>query len=336
MSDPAERGAVVAEASAFGKVILLGEHAVVYGVPALVGGLGRRVRGRVAFAPRGDPGTLRWAEPYGVAPEAHHATTERAFAALVGVEPAPPAVQAELSGDLPPGQGLGFSAAAGVALAGALERLRCGRAEVDAVRARAMAWERVFHGNPSGVDVAAAMHGGLLRFDRDRGVEPLPAGDDVWLAIGLTGTASSTRAMVERVAGLRAARPGPVRAVVDEIGRVVAEGIAAARRGDGGALGRAFDRNQALLVELQVSTEAIDRLCREARQAGALGAKLTGSGGGGAVIALAGIEPAGATATTSRERAEVVAERWREHGWQALVAAIGRGRTAAAGEDQHA
>jgi mevalonate kinase len=222
--------------------------------------------------------------------------------------------------------GLGFSAAAGVALARAVEIHSVGTDAADRVEARAMAWERVFHGNPSGVDVAAAMHGGLLRFSRARGIRPLPGSSNraqLLLAIGLTGVPSATRTMVEQVASERRARPTQVDSLIDRIGRLVEEGIEAAGAADAARLGAVFDRNQELLSELGVSTPAMDRMCAEARSAGALGAKLTGSGGGGAVIALAGFGPPGTENADLHGVADAVISRWRSLGWEAFSAAVG-------------
>jgi mevalonate kinase len=186
-----------------------------------------------------------------------------------------------------------------------------------------MAWERVFHGNPSGVDVAAAMHGGLLRFDRARGIRPLPPHEELVLAVGLTGVPSATRTMVEQLARDRRSRPAQVDALVERIGSVVEAGIEAAGAADAVRLGAALDRNQELLSELGVSTPGIDQMCAEARAAGALGAKLTGSGGGGAVIALAGIGPPGTEDGPPSRLADAVVSRWRNLGWNAFSAAVG-------------
>ncbi|MBW2536172.1 MAG: mevalonate kinase [Deltaproteobacteria bacterium] len=315
-------GAERRSARAFGKVIVLGEHAVVYGVPALVGGLLRGVDARVGH-PEAGAGQLRFLEPYRAAAKQHRVATDRAWSALCGVEPKLGPVEAELSGDLPAGMGLGFSAAAGVALARAVERLRVGDAAPSIVEARAMAWERVFHGNPSGVDVAAAMRGGLLRFVRGQPFEAVPTDAEMELVIGLTGVPSATRPMVERVAELRRSRPRRVARAVEQIGRAVEEGIEAARAADDGRLGATLERAQELLCELEVSTPTIDRMCRAAREAGALGAKLTGSGGGGAVIALCGFRRAGPRGESVAARARSILSSWQQQGWEAFAAAVG-------------
>jgi mevalonate kinase len=98
--------------------------------------------------------------------------------------------------------------------------------------------------------------------------------------------------MVEGVARLREQRPEEIGAALDAIGELARAGMKCLAEGELTELGRLMNANQRLLSSLSVSTEGIERACALARDAGALGAKLTGSGGGGAVIALAeDVEP---------------------------------------------
>ena len=201
--------------SASGKVILLGEHAVVYGVPALVVGIepgavaradprpGARLASCLALQTRGPTG----ASVHTLA-QAHHDTdVGRAFSALLDACEAEGAVSVDARTDLPAAAGLGCSAALGVAIARALSPGLPPESIVD----RATAWERVFHGNPSGVDTAAAARGGCLMFrrlaDGRAHIEPVRLSQPLSLAIGHTGVCSATRAMVEHVQRQRAARP---------------------------------------------------------------------------------------------------------------------------------
>ena len=119
--------------------------------------------------------------------------------------------------NLPPGGGLGCSAAMGVAMARALDPV----ASEEAVLECAMAWERVFHGNPSGVDAAVAARGGCVVFRKGERLEPVRVRGSLRLCIGNSGTPSSTKAMVDAVARLRARSPGRVRDVFDEVRALV-------------------------------------------------------------------------------------------------------------------
>jgi mevalonate kinase len=184
--------------------------------------------------------------------------------------------------DLPPGGGLGCSAALGVACARAIDP----GAPVETITERVMAWERVFHGNPSGIDAAVAARGGGISFTRDVGIEPIRIGAPLNLCIGNSGTGSSTRAMVEAVAKLRERRPEVVHKSFEGIKSLVRNARLAIEAGDLFALGRLMDLNQMLLSGIFVSTTEIEQMCAIARTEGAFGAKLTGAGGGGCVVAL--------------------------------------------------
>jgi mevalonate kinase len=192
--------------------------------------------------------------------------------------------------EIPSGAGLGSSAALGVAVTRAMARALGLAYSDERVLAESLAWERVFHGNPSGVDSAMAVGSGLSVYVRTpsgpaltrlRAARPLP------LVISDSGESCSTKRMVERVAAQLAAEPQRVRAIFDDIAGLVATAQAAVQQGDFERLGALFDLNQAQLSALGLSTPKLDALCQLARGAGALGAKLTGGGGGGCAIALA-------------------------------------------------
>lgn len=277
-----------------GKVILLGEHAVVHGVPAIAAGLSLGAR---AHAAEGAP-ALR-IEPWGVRVERGQDTPlGAAFDALLAARrlegPAPGrvrehAVQAVI--ELPGSAGLGSSAALGVAVLRALDAADGIVRDFDRSQSVALAWERVFHGNPSGIDTAVALSGGLVRFVRHpapgaRALEPLAAGRLLRLVVGHSGQSGSTKETVARVADRKASVPEAFERELSAFRDVVADGERALRVGDLDALGACFDRCHTLLAGWGVSTDGLDAMCERARREGALGAKLTGGGGGGCMIAL--------------------------------------------------
>jgi mevalonate kinase len=278
--------------SASGKVILLGEHAVVYGAPAIALGIDRGATARAS--PAVDGSFLVLGGERSVT-RGEDSDIGRAFAALLDACVVATPVRVEADADLPAGAGLGCSAALAVAIVRALDGFmdRAARSPADVCRC-ATAWERVFHGNPSGVDAAAAARGGCFFFRKakddahgDITIKHIHLSAPLTLAIGHSGLPSSTRAMVEQVARLREKKPTVVDRTVEAIDSLVENARLALEANDMVGLGKLMDLNQMLLSGLMLSTEEIETLCRLAREEGALGAKLTGSGGGGCVVALA-------------------------------------------------
>ncbi|MEM6928387.1 MAG: mevalonate kinase, partial [Myxococcota bacterium] len=189
---------------------------------------------------------------------------------------------------LPVGRGMGSSAALAVALAHAVtDALEGPPLTPQQAYDQAMPLEREFHGNPSGVDVAVSCEGGCLWFQRvtdETGVgsvvrEPVPLGP--WSLVVLdSGKAGDTK---ELVAGVAARRPA-IDPALERIGALVREARQAI--GDAQVLGELLTENHALLRSIGVSTDELDGLVELALGAGARGAKLSGAGGGGIVIAL--------------------------------------------------
>jgi mevalonate kinase len=273
-----------------GKIILLGEHSVVYGRPAIAAGL---PRGCSAQAERAAEDSLV-VEPWGVRISPRQEESEpdrellrRAFIALcerLGPERAPLAVQASMQ--IPGGAGLGGSAALSVAILRAADAcLGLSRSALDVIEA-SLAWERVFHGNPSGIDSALATHGGLALYRRGEPLQALRAGRPLQLVVANSGEHGSTKLMVESVARQHARDPVKADQIFDAISSLVQNAKSELEAGDHARLGQLMDLNHTLLNTLMLSTNTLEEMCRIARGSGALGAKLTGGGGGGCIIAL--------------------------------------------------
>ena len=294
---------------AFAKVILLGEHAVVHGRLALAAALDR---GAVATAERCEGlGSLR-IEPWGrVARPGEEDEVARAFTAVVETVLGPHAsVDAQVSVDVPGGAGLGCSAAIAVALARAIAEAHGRTLDDETAAASGNAWERVFHGNPSGVDAAVAARGGVLAFRRGEPPRVVVPREPLSLVVAYTGEAASTRQMVTQVARQLERRPQVVERTFDGIDTLAKKAVDAIEDGRLYELGQLMDLNHALLASLLVSTERLEQACNAARKAGALGAKLTGGGGGGCAIALA------------PGKVEQVLEAWKSIGIEGFAAHI--------------
>jgi mevalonate kinase len=277
----------------FGKIILLGEHAVVYGYPALAAALDRGVTIAPVATPAGGPLRLElrvWNVAVAAGDDHPVARSLAAVADALGAGRPP----LSLIGDaqIPPGAGLGSSAALAVAVARAVLTHLQRPVDLAALTRAAGASEALVHGRPSGVDVALAIAGGVGVFRRTTGLVPLTGVPPLRVLVGPSGAPRSTAAMIDRVAEATGGRSDDAR--LRELGALTDTATAALRAGDRAALGAAMDRAHGLLADLGVSTPALDALCEAARAAGASGAKLTGAGGGGAVIAVAppGREPA--------------------------------------------
>jgi mevalonate kinase len=235
--------------------------------------------------------------PGPTATAAHTPCDDRLAQALIAVL-GPQGWEVELVADLPWGRGMGSSAAIAVGLARALAAAHGRVASADEVFDLAFSVERVFHGNPSGLDQAVSARGGLIWYRRlnpgqdgppKREILDLPAPTYPVIVLD-SGTAGDTRAMVASVAARRPA----VNAILADIGALVER--ASPRVSDPEALGPLLTENHRLLQAIGVSTPALDHLVDAALEAGAWGAKLAGAGGGGVVLAVAR-DPAAVLAT---------------------------------------
>lgn len=265
------------------KVILMGEHAVVHGHPALGAALSASVR--VTVEPGGDGIDVQGSAVGSDVLPALRAMTREAGLADTGMI-------VHVQGDLPPGAGLGGSAALCVAFARATLEASGRKAGMGAVLELASVGEAVFHGRPSGLDAWLAASGTPALYVRGEDPRTVAVGSDLHMAVLVDPARTPTSVMVEGVRLRLEARPEQTRLLFERIEKLVHQGVLALAEGDGVLLGEAMDMNHALLAELGVSTRELDRLCERARTAGALGAKMTGGGGGGAVIALAEDESA--------------------------------------------
>ena len=305
----------------WGKVIVLGEHAVVYGYPALAAALDRGVTIDAVGTPAGGPLRLdipAWDLRVSASSRDEEHPVARALAAIadeLGI--GRPAVTLLGDAQIEHSAGLGSSAAMAVAITRALLAWSKRPQSIPAVLAGASASETVMHGKASGIDATLATHGGIGVYRKTAGLRPI--GAKLRVLVAPSGVPRSTAAMVDRVAQAtlsgRTKAGAPITnddARLVELGNLTDTGTTALLRGDLAGLGAAMNRSHEVLAELGVSTEQLDSLCEAARATGAHGAKLTGAGGGGAVIAIA-----------PRDRESAILAEWRHAGVTGFVSAVG-------------
>jgi hydroxymethylglutaryl-CoA reductase len=275
-----------AGAVACGKVILFGEHAVVYGRHALALPVWNGVR---AFAAKAGSPRIDIPE-WGVSEMlAGDSTSE--LGALVDVLAAGLGLERDrfaiaVRTRLPRAMGLGSSAALAVAVGRALALAADIAVDDQRINELAFECEKLAHGTPSGIDNTVACYGEPLLYRRGQPPQALELGDEVPLVIACSSEPGRTAAEVTALRDRRARNPAVYERLFDEMDALALDGRQALVSRDYESLGLLMNIAHGLLNALGVSTAELETLVTIAREAGAMGAKLTGSGGGGSIVAL--------------------------------------------------
>ncbi|MDH5703104.1 MAG: mevalonate kinase [Aigarchaeota archaeon] len=282
------------EGSGYGKVILFGEHFVVYGLPAIASAIGSKTTATVTCV-RESGWHLEDERPEMPGYKREKADQQRVsinnILRFAGLPLDRQGIKIRFGGDLVCASGIGASAAGCAALARALsDEFNLGWDD-EKVNEAAYEGEKGYHGTPSGIDNTAATFGGLIWFEKD-----MEGGPNIVRRIGLkepadlvianTGITADT---VEVVADVRRRREEDSRQFEEILARyrdLVSEAEAALTTLDLNRVGLLMNANHDLLVEIGVSCNELEELVALAREEGALGAKLTGTGRGGNIIAL--------------------------------------------------
>jgi mevalonate kinase len=310
--------------SGFGKVILFGEHFVVHGVPGIVSAIDATNDAEVKKTTQGITvkDVRKAAKGYAEEKKAQQLESIDRILKAMGIEPKAVAFDILLGGTLPGFSGLGASAASSVAIARAIAE-EVGKTFSDArINEIAYEAEKAYAGNPSGIDNTAATFGGLLWFKKNMNggantIEKLHIREPVEIVIGSTGVVANTKAMVEGVAERKRKRPEKYDALFEQAEALAIIGRRALLDFDLKKVGELMNDNHLLLQEIEVSHEKLDLLVDVARKEGAFGAKLTGGGGGGCMVAL----------TPGNELQEHVAKAIESEGYEVLRTRIGVEKT---------
>jgi len=272
--------------SAPGKIILFGEHAVVFGKPALALAIDMRITSSVCTSSDYAVNGHRMNKKY-------HSYISSALDEAWGGPP----INVETSSNIPSGSGLGSSAAVTVSSVGAMLAAK-GEFDPEAIARKSFEVEFRVQGaaSPTDTSVSSHGHGVVVSPEKMEGVLwTIEKGGRAWnihhcevpdltFVIGYTGIHASTGPLVAKVRRLVESE-AEARAAVERIGSIVKEGAEALVAADKARIGRLMDENYHLLNGLGVGLELLDTFVSAAREH-SYGAKLTGAGGGGSMIAL--------------------------------------------------
>ncbi len=275
----------------YAKVVLLGEHAVVYGRHAIGAPVPMAVTAVVEDCDQGIHLMIpRWGVEYQLArnPKDRRSFERTAGVVLDKLGLTGRAMRIEVFPEVPRSMGLGGSAAMAVAIVRALDKHFGLDLSDEDVNRLAFEYETVAHGTPSGLDNTLACYGRPLIFRTGDPplVEPLEIRTPIPAVIGMTGYEGLTAKTVGRVKTAWTRERRLHEHIFDQIDAIVLRGVQAIRDGDLESLGSLMNICHGLLNALQVSSPELEQLVDIAREGGALGAKLTGGGGGGSIIAI--------------------------------------------------
>lgn len=283
VDDRATQGAQrTGQGDACGKAILFGEHFVVHGLRALAVPLpSLRTRATITS-------TAGARDAVEVIADVEHREpvieAVRRATNLLGLRGA---WSLRTESSVPLGCGLGSSAAFAVALLRALLDHEGRREPTERISALAWELEKIAHGTPSGVDNTVVAHERAIAFRKGTAPVLLTCASPLHLIVADSGQRHPTAEAVGRVHAFASASPGEFGRICADVESLVTDALGAFTAGDAERLGGLMNDNHALLDRVGVSSPLLDRLNDAARGAGALGAKLTGAGVGGSVIALA-------------------------------------------------
>lgn len=301
-----------------GKVIMFGEHAVVYGSHAIASSIPITIQAKVVNLKSNGGIHLvipRWGIEEKLRKNADHKYSiyESLYLILEKLGLSDIDARIEIFPQIPIAMGLGSSAALAVAIIRALSLHFNLKYTDEEVNSLAYESEKVIHGTTSGIDNTLATYGRFVLFKRvePSKMEEIDVPEPIPLVIGLTGVTSLTAKMVTNVRSAWEKNKSLYERLFNEINELALEAVQAIQAYDLEKLGELMNINQGLLNALQVSSRELEEMNEIARNAGALGAKLTGAGGGGAMIALC------------PENANQVADALGAAGYEAMITEVG-------------
>lgn len=278
----------IGNAHASGKVILLGEHAVVYGHGAIALPF-EAATAKTQVSLSANESTLEsqyYTGPLKSVPVLLEGLRSLIELTLKHLEASNLKFHFKIESGIPAQRGLGSSAAVSVTIVEALFDLFERKLDHDVLVTLVMHAERIHHINPSGLDVQVITGGNPIYFKRDQAPVPIEMNLSAYLVVIDSGIMGVTHEAISAVRELYELHPDHVGALLNRYGTITDEAVTMLKGNQVENLGKVMNEAQDILAQLGVSTREINKIVTIARASGALGAKLTGSGLGGCVIAL--------------------------------------------------
>jgi len=309
------------EGIGFGKAILFNEHFVVYGVPAIVSAIGNYTVAKVET--KGSPGweikDNRKATPnYKEDKIDQQKDSINYIIKKMDLNLNKKGVEILLEGNLYAASGIGASAASCVAIARALSEHFNLDLTDEEINDAAYEGEKGYHGTPSGIDNTASTFGGLIWFEKgeNKVIDRIEIQNPIEIVMGNTGKVANTTKAVEGVKKRKEENSEKYQKIFDRAENIAYLAKDALIDEDYRELGKLMDENHKLLQQIEVSSRELDFLVKLSKDYGALGAKLTGGGLGGNIIAL----------TPGKKLQEEVATAIEKEGFQTVKTVIGASR----------
>jgi len=301
----------------YGKTILFGEMFAIFGIPVIASALSMKAEAQVFQTASGG-----WeirderGEAKGYKEEKKGMQLESLERIFQHLSFRPEHLRILISGDLPAMSGIGATGASSVAIVRALAEEFNLRLTDDEVNAAAYQAEIAYHGpTTSGIDNMVSTYGGIICLTRGEpnAVRKMRLKEPVEVVIGDTGIIANTKALLAALGDRKKTFPERYGRILRDARQIADEATASIETFDLKGIGHLMDRNQSLLEEAEISCPELNLLIGLCRGAGALGAKLTGSGGGGCMLAL----------TPGKDLQEKVASAVESRGFQALRSRLG-------------
>lgn len=280
------------EGYGFGKIILFGEHFVVYGLPAIASAIGDKTIATIENAKKFELIDKRPAtDGYKTTKKDEMNRSVKLILNFMKIDPVKTPVKITLSGPLFCTSGIGASAAMATAIARAFSEHFNLNLNDEQVNRISYEGEKGSAGTPSGIDNTCATFGGLLWFEKnlkggENRMELIKAKRPIGIVLGNTGVSQETKLVVEDVKKAKEADPKKYERISGDYLKLIKKARGVIENGETTELGKLMDENHSLLKEMHLSCVQAEEIISVAKANGASGAKITGTGRGGYVILL--------------------------------------------------